>query len=140
MIGAGGLSLAETRHRLRIAGAAPLWCWCAWDAFGIAAALQLTAEVSTTCGACGQPLVLDLVRGHPAAGRPEYGYLPPPVGSPLSCFCPYALLFCSEQHLASWQAGLAANVAGGGRALPVASYAAEGSRAWAWAAAGEGPC
>jgi radical SAM superfamily enzyme YgiQ (UPF0313 family) len=139
VIGVGGLSLAETNHRLRIADAAPLWCWCAWDAFGITAALQLTAEVSTTCGACGHPLAVELTRGQLPAARPEYGYLPPPAGSPLSCFCPYALLFCSQEHLGSWQAALPANVAEGGRALTVARYAAEARNAWAWAAGEEGP-
>jgi Alkylmercury lyase len=139
VVGVAGLSLVETDHRLRIAGATAKWCWCAWDALGIVSALRLTAEVSTSCGACRRPVVVETTCGQLAAGRPEYGYLPPPAGTPLNCFCPYALLFCSEDHLASWQTALPANVAEGGRPLHVAGYAAEARRGWAWAGGEEGP-
>jgi Alkylmercury lyase len=132
VVGAGGLSLVETAHVLRIAGTQTRWCWCAWDALGIASALRLTATISTPCGACGHRLVLESSRGELAAGGTEFGYLPPHVGSPLSCFCPYALLFCSERHLASWQAELPASVAEGGRGLAAAGYAAEARHGWSW--------
>jgi radical SAM superfamily enzyme YgiQ (UPF0313 family) len=138
VVGTAGLSLVETAHRLRIVGRGEPWCWCAWDAFGIASALRLTAQVSTRCGHCGEPLVVDLACGEPAAGLPEYGYVPPFASSPLSCFCPYALLFCSAEHLGSWRGALPASAADGGCALPVSEYAAAARGGWAWAA-GEVP-
>lgn len=134
VVGTAGLSLVETAHRLRVSGGGAPWCWCAWDAFGIASALRLTGRVSTACGACGRSLLVEVSDGEPAPGGPEHGYLPPHVGSPLSCFCPYALLFCSPEHLASWRAALPGNVSQGGHGLPVTEYAAVAGLGWTWAA------
>ena len=36
---------------------------CAWDAFGIPAALRADGHVSTTCGDCGDPIEVDLQDG-----------------------------------------------------------------------------
>lgn len=38
---------------------------CAWDVFGIAAALQRAAHVESTCGGSGEPLVLSVDRDGP---------------------------------------------------------------------------
>ena len=38
---------------------------CAWDAFGIPAALGVDGHVSTECLDCGEPLEADLVGGRP---------------------------------------------------------------------------
>jgi hypothetical protein len=134
VVGAAGLSLVPTAHQLRVSGGGAPWCWCAWDALGIASALRLTGCVSTACGACGRPLVVEVSDGEPALSSPEHGYLPPHVGSPLSCFCPYALLFCSAEHLASWRAALPDNVSQGGHGLPITEYAAVARLGWTWAA------
>jgi hypothetical protein len=36
---------------------------CAWDSFGIPAALHTDGHVSTTCGDCGDPIEIDLRDG-----------------------------------------------------------------------------
>ena len=61
----GGLLMANpfsavpTVHRVEAAGR---W-WhanCAWDAFGICAALHADGHVETVCRDCGEPLVIDV--------------------------------------------------------------------------------
>ena len=62
LVGARGLSLKETPHRLAINGR-QLYGFCAVDAVGIPAALELDARVESRCHACGTPLVLTLKKG-----------------------------------------------------------------------------
>lgn len=134
LTGIAGLSLTETAHQLRIEGGRRLWCWCAWDAVGIASAMVLNADVVTSCGACQRPIVLTVIEGRVAGSGTEYGFRPAPADTPLSCFCPYALLFCSAEQLATWQDSLLPAVSGEG--MPLARYATAASRGWTWAAPG----
>lgn len=131
VIGAAGLSLAETAHSLRIHGGAELWCWCAWDALGIASGLRVTAEVTTRCGHCGRELSVPVTEGRVPGHSAEHGYRPAPADRPLSCFCPYALLFCSAEHVRSWQMTLPTEISG--ESMPVPRYAAEARHGWSWA-------
>jgi hypothetical protein len=69
--GAGDLLMANpfsavpTRHRVHAAG--NRWfANCAWDAFGIGAALHADSVIDTVCADCHEPIRLD-VRG----GRPD---------------------------------------------------------------------
>jgi alkylmercury lyase len=62
IVGARGLSLTETPHRL-VLGGRRLYAFCAVDAVGIPAALELDARVESHCHGCGRPLVLALTRG-----------------------------------------------------------------------------
>ena len=62
LIGARGLSLAETPHRLAIDGR-QLYAFCAVDVVGIPAAFALNARVTSRCHACGRPLALTLTNG-----------------------------------------------------------------------------
>lgn len=62
IVGARGLSLTETPHRL-VLGGRSLYAFCAVDAVGIPAALELDARVDSHCHGCGRPLVLALTRG-----------------------------------------------------------------------------
>jgi hypothetical protein len=39
---------------------------CAWDAFGIPAALHVDGQVSTTCLDCGDPIEIELTGGRPS--------------------------------------------------------------------------
>ena len=132
VIGAAGLSLVATSHELRIDNGMRLWCWCAWDALGIPSALLLTAEATTVCGTCGRPLTVTIVNGQLVGQGAEQGFLPAPKGSPLTCFCPYALLFCSADHLQSWRGTLRSGVPG--EVLPITRYAATARHGWSWAA------
>ena len=47
----------ETQHRVKIE-AKVYFANCAWDAFGIAAALKRDAEIESTCADCGGPLTI----------------------------------------------------------------------------------
>jgi len=38
---------------------------CAWDAFGIAAALKRDADIESTCPDCGEPLTFQIRDGKP---------------------------------------------------------------------------
>ena len=57
VIGFWGLSLAATRHRLRIGGH-ELFSWCAWDTLFLPALLGARIEVASTCRASGEPVRL----------------------------------------------------------------------------------
>jgi len=62
LVAARGLSLVETPHRLIIDGR-PLYAFCAIDAVGIPAALQVEAQVESRCHVCGAPVSLTLRGG-----------------------------------------------------------------------------
>ena len=48
-------SAVPTVHRVRAAGAR-WYANCAWDAFGVLAALDVNGRVSSTCADCGTPV------------------------------------------------------------------------------------
>jgi hypothetical protein len=52
-------SAVPTAHRVRASGR---WWYgnCAWDAFGICAALHVDGRIETSCPDCGEPLSLDV--------------------------------------------------------------------------------
>ena len=47
----------ETQHRVKIEEKV-YFANCAWDAFGIAAALKRDTEIDSTCADCGEPLTI----------------------------------------------------------------------------------
>ena len=58
---ANPFSAVPTAYRVQAAGRR-WYANCAWDAFGICAALDVDGRVETTCADCGEPLVVE-VRG-----------------------------------------------------------------------------
>jgi len=54
----------ETQHKVKIAGKS-YFANCAWDAFGIAAALHQDAGIISTCDDCGQSLSYEIKDGQP---------------------------------------------------------------------------
>lgn len=62
IVGARGLSLTETPHRLLLAGQ-PRYAFCAVDAVGIPAALGSSARIDSHCHHCQAPLRLTLKDG-----------------------------------------------------------------------------
>ena len=56
---ANPFSAVPTAHRVRARGR---WWYanCAWDAFGICAALHVDGRVETSCADCGEPLTVDV--------------------------------------------------------------------------------
>ena len=61
---ANPFSAVPTPYRVEAAGRT-WWANCAWDAFGIPAALHVHGHASTECGDCGEPIEIDV------GGEPE---------------------------------------------------------------------
>jgi len=55
----------ETPHLVKAGGKA-YYANCAWDAFGVAAALHQDADVESSCPDCGEPLSFQVRNGRPA--------------------------------------------------------------------------
>lgn len=54
--------LVKTRQRSYFAN-------CVWDAYGVAAALDVDAEIDASCGCCGEPITLRVEDGSPVPER-----------------------------------------------------------------------
>ena len=54
----------ETPHHTKIEDKV-YFANCAWDAFGIAAALKRDADIDSTCADCGEPLTFHIRHGRP---------------------------------------------------------------------------
>jgi hypothetical protein len=61
---ANPFSAVPTRHRVEAAGKS-WYANCAWDAFGICAALDADGRIETTCPDCGERLVVEVRDGRP---------------------------------------------------------------------------
>ena len=61
---ANPFSAVPTAHRVR---ARERWWYanCAWDAFGICAALHVDGRIETSCADCGEPLAVEVQDGRP---------------------------------------------------------------------------
>ena len=55
-----------TQHRVKI-GDKQFYANCAWDSFGIAAALHADADIESTCGDCGEVLEFQIRRNQAIA-------------------------------------------------------------------------
>lgn len=62
VVGSHGLSLVPTNHRLVIDGN-DLFTWCAADAIGIPAALEIDAKIYSRCSQCNEPIKIEIVKG-----------------------------------------------------------------------------
>jgi hypothetical protein len=56
---ANPFSAVPTPYRVEAAGR-PWFGICAWDAFGICAALRVDGRIETSCADCGEPLVIEV--------------------------------------------------------------------------------
>ena len=61
---ANPFSAVSTPHRVE-AGGRTWYANCAWDAFGIPAALGVDGHVSSTCPDCGEAIELDVIEQRP---------------------------------------------------------------------------
>jgi hypothetical protein len=61
---ANPFSAVPTPHRVEAAGRA-WYANCAWDAFGICAALHVDGRIETACADCGEPVVVEVGDGRP---------------------------------------------------------------------------
>jgi hypothetical protein len=63
---ANPFSAVPTAHRVHAAGRS-WFANCAWDAFGICAALHVDGRIETSCADCGEPLVVEVRDERPDA-------------------------------------------------------------------------
>jgi len=62
---ANPFSAVPTAHKVHVAGR--MWdANCAWDAFGICAALHADGHISTVCPDCNESIEIDVVGGEPS--------------------------------------------------------------------------
>jgi len=125
VVGAEGLTVAATSHRLLLEGK-HLHTWCGFDTVGIPAALAVDAVAATTCPSCGGEIVLALPGGQPPASS-VVGWWPQVSGPVNESFCPVAGLFCSQEHVTTWRA---ANLSSRGEALSLIELAERGRLTW----------
>jgi hypothetical protein len=61
---ANPFSAVPTSYRVQVAGR---WWYanCAWDAFGICAALQADGRIETVCSDCDEPIAVEVAAGEP---------------------------------------------------------------------------
>ena len=123
--GAAGLSLATGPHALTLAGA-PFRTWCAYDALGIAAALEVDALVETACGQCGEAISLGFQQGLPERAGPERLWLAAGGEDLRGSFCTPTVLLCGEAHGVAW----AEAHDGRGRLLDLVEGARQGGSEW----------
>lgn len=103
VVAVGGLSLVPGRHRLRL-GDRDFHTWCAIDALGIPAALEVDAVATSWCAWCGTELSIRLTGGRSEAGSSVVAWDPEMTcTNVMEEYCPEANLFCGEEHLESWR-------------------------------------
>ena len=61
---ANPFSAVPTAHRVHAAGR-DWYANCAWDAFGICAALRTDGRISTSCADCGEPIAVEVRDSRP---------------------------------------------------------------------------
>jgi hypothetical protein len=128
VVGAHGLTQRTTQHAIITADRT--WhTWCALDAIGIPAALELDADVRTRCPACGATIDVVVRRGNPASaeGAPVLWQPGGSCSHVMDDFCAAANLFCNAEHLEQWRA-LAGQPEGG--VLTLRGVAEHGHRLW----------
>jgi alkylmercury lyase len=126
LTGSAGLSLTEGPHHLRL-GRATFRTWCAFDALGIPAALGRDATADTSCGVCGQPIVVEMTAGRPDRQGPERLWLAERGEDLRSEFCAPTVLLCRIEHGLTW----AAAHQQGGELLDLDEAAIRGATEWA---------
>ena len=75
---ANPFSAVPTAYRVRARGQ---WWYanCAWDAFGVCAALHADGRIETSCPDCGEPVAVDVRDGRPSDDRLLFHCLVPAV-------------------------------------------------------------
>jgi hypothetical protein len=73
---ANPFSAVSTPHRVAAAGR-EWYANCAWDAFGICAALHADGRIETTCPDCGEPIPVEVRDGRPDDYTPVFRCLVP---------------------------------------------------------------
>jgi alkylmercury lyase len=107
VIGYGGLTIAETKHRMRL-GRNTRYAWCAWDTLFIPELLNTAALVESTCPATGQRVALTVrPDGIDSVGAPPCVSLVVPEPTKAAAdivghFCCHVQFFVSELAGRAW--------------------------------------
>jgi alkylmercury lyase len=107
VIGYGGLTIAETKHRMRLRRNTR-YTWCAWDTLFIPELLNTAALVELTCPATGQRVALTVrPDGVQPAGEPPHVSLVAPDATKATAdivghFCCHVQFFASELAGREW--------------------------------------
>lgn len=108
VIGFWGLTISDTKHRLRIRGR-QLYTWCAWDALFLPALLDSPALVESACPVSTQRIELEITPAGVQAVRPAtsvLSFLIPRASeikrSVTENFCCYIHFFASRDAAEEW--------------------------------------
>ena len=107
VIGYWGLTIAKTRHRMRIAGK-KLHAWCAWDTLFLPELLETAASVESSCPVTGARITLQIgPEGVEAEGkRPLVSFVAPDprkaIEDVVRNFCHFIYFFATEQAGRKW--------------------------------------
>ena len=105
LIAVHGLSRRPTPHQIEHDGAV-INTWCALDAIGIPAALEIDAWARTKCPTCQRLLAVRLSAGNPQPLPGAVLWYPEVACDHLmEDFCSGANLFCTTEHLERWGGG-----------------------------------
>jgi alkylmercury lyase len=127
LIAVHGLCRRPTPHRIEHHDGV-VNTWCALDAIGIPAALEIDAQAVTRCPTCQDQLAVRICGGEPQP-LPEAALWYPEVtcGHLVEDFCSGANLFCTLDHLERW-AGISGPA---GRVISLDEVAEVGREGWA---------
>ena len=105
VIGCHGLSIIPTKHHLGINGR-NLFTWCAADAVGIPAALEIEAKIVSKCLYCDESIEIDMANGEIMNSNQKDARIWVVEAdlnrSIVGCTCPQINFFCSEEHFNKW--------------------------------------
>lgn len=107
--GYGGLTIAETQHRMQI-GRNTRYTWCAWDTLFIPELLGVSAQVESACPATGERVALTVHpdRIEPHGKRPPVSLLAPDperaAADIVGHFCCHVQFFAAERAGNEWVA------------------------------------
>ena len=105
VVGCHGLSIISTKHHLSI-NDQNLFTWCAADAVGIAAALEIEAKIVSKCFQCNESIEIDMANGQIINSNQNDARIwvvdADLNRSIVECTCPQINFFCSEEHFNKW--------------------------------------
>lgn len=128
ILGSAGLSIRPDRHEIHLNGR-QFWTWCAYDFFGIFAALDASGHATTVTPDTGQTVRIDFRHGLPDAA--EFVLFLPADDPTCSAdaydaWCPHSNLFRSADAARKWAADRGVT----GHVLTAAEATERGARAW----------
>ena len=128
ILGSAGLSIRPDRHQIDLDGRT-FWTWCAYDFFGIFAALDASGHATTVTPDTGQTVRIDFRHGQPQ----ETAYVlflpaddPTCSADAYQQWCPHSNLFHSADAARKWAADHGVT----GHVLTSTEATERGARAW----------